>query len=308
MLINTRIIVTLRSLRNGEHAEFTADLVSQAKADVVAVPQVVPAWNAFEAVANHESLLFRVSSESAETHLISGEDKDRDRIFKEVKRILKYNAEDKDPAVSEPAGSLLFVLKPYEKAPSTNLFEETKYIRNFLGAINKLENAPAIDAIPGLAPMLLKLEAANVKLHDLYQQRLQALEALARMGRPADIRKDADKALVALFEAINIVHAYNEMALYDNSIKTKLESAASYVHALVAQVHRILAGRSHPHGRKKPGAGKPGKPAAPDAPATGPQNPENTPPQAPDTPPQNPSATPPGINPDDLNPPAVGER
>jgi hypothetical protein len=308
MLINIHLSELMRRLRNGEHSEFASDIVDQAKADVTAVPQVVPAWAVFEAAANHENLLFRVSNESAETHLIADDDNERDRIFKEVRRLLKYNSEDRDPAVKGAADQLLFVLKPYDKAPSANLFEESKYVKNFLEAINQPENASAIAAIPGLDVALQKLATVNTRLRALYQQRLQALDALAQLGKPSDIRKDVDKAMITLFETINTVYAYNELVLKDNSVKTHLESAAAYVHALVAQVNRILSGRSHPHGHKKPGSGKPSKPSTPDAPPTDPQNPDNTLPQAPDTPPQNPDTTPPTINPDDLNPPAVGER
>ena len=309
MLVNTKITTTMQRLRHGEHAGFLSDIIVRAKTYIIAVLQLLPAWNIFEGVALHEDLLFRVSSESAETHLIEVEDKDRDRIFKEVKHCLKYNAEDRDSTIREAAEHLLFVLKPYDKAPSTNLFEETKYIQNFLGAINKPANQSAIAAIPGLSVALQKLEAANVNLDNLYQQRLQALEALAQMGKPADIRKDSDKAMITLFETINTVYDYNELVIKDASVKSNLESAANYIHALLAQVDRVLAGRSHPHSPKKPSETPPAKPPTPPTtPPTDPQNPNTTLPPAPNTPPQNPDTGKPNIDPDELNPPAVGEH
>jgi hypothetical protein len=300
-------------LRNGEHAEFGTSIVDHIKVFIIAVLKLVLYWNRYETAVNHENLVFRISAESAESKLIAKADKERDSLFNEIRHELQYFTKNNNAAIKDAAEKLLFILKTYGDATKKNLFEETKFIQNFLADINKAANAPFLALLPGIAALLQQLEAINTQLYELYQQRLQALEAIEELGKPADIRKEVDETLADLIDHINVVYEYNEMTDKDPDIKSNLESAASYLKGLIAQTERVLSRRDHHHKKttsppETPPATPPETPDTPPAtPDTPPQNPDTNLPAAPDTPNQNPVAVPPPINPEDLNPPAAGE-
>ncbi|MDR2498096.1 MAG: DUF6261 family protein [Tannerellaceae bacterium] len=309
MLLNKHLTHLFSRLRNGEHVEFGTSIVDNIKAFIIAVALLLEIWNKYEALVEQENLLFRISAESYESHLIAAADKERDRLFNEIKRELKFHHNSPDAAIKQAAFEILFVLKPYEHASKKNLFEETKFIQNFLIAINKPALAGFIALLPSIGAMLQRLATVNTNLYDLYQQRLLALEALEKMGKAVDIRKEVDAAFIDIIDQINIIHGYNEMTAKDAAIKTNLENAANYISGLLHQTERVLSRRDHHH---KPATDEPSTPPAtpptdPTTPPTDPQAPDNTLPEAPDTPPQQPNITIPPINPDDLNPPAAGE-
>ncbi|MDR2499418.1 MAG: DUF6261 family protein, partial [Tannerellaceae bacterium] len=200
---------------------------------------------------------------------------------------------------------------PNLPAPTRILVEETTYIEKFLFDINKPENDTHKAALPNIAAILQKLETVNERLEGLYQQRLQTLHDLEQLGKSADIRKDVDKRLIEFIDDMNAIHRSNELGDKDAALKTKLESSASYIEALVEQTERVLSRRDHHHksSNETPAETEPSNPPAnpPEQKPEDPQAPNTTLPQAPDMPPQQPSATPPPINPEDLNPPAAGE-
>lgn len=313
MIFPIKILSLLHSLRDGEHAHFGEDVTEGIKDDIESVPSLSPVWALYEAVVRHELLLFKVSKSSAETDEISKADRTRDGIFREVKRRVGFYAQSNHEDLRQAAVMLQFITHPYDTGDARNLYEETEFIRNFLVDMNKAVNAQAIALIPGFADLLTDLADTNDHLNQLYTQRLQTLEELSRLGKRANVRRDADRAVLNLFIAANSVYQTNELSAKDPNIKEPLERAAIHVDALISQLRRILSQRGHK--RKH----KPGNPAKPDAPQTpggnnpppppaNPQPPTTTLPPAPPVPPQNPDTGNPPINPDDLNPPAVGER
>jgi hypothetical protein len=275
MLLNKNIRHRMKLLRSGEHAEFGTSIVDHIKAIIITIVQLLVFWNKYEALVEHENLIFQKSTESIESHGIAISDKERDRIFNEFKHRLRYSAKDSNPAIRHAAEEIIFVLKPYAQASKKNLFEETKYIQNFLVAINSPAHAAALGLLPNAAYLLPELSTRNTELYELYTQRLMAREALDKLGRSADIRLDVDAALVDLIDHINIVHEYNEITVKDADLKAKLENAADHVKALCTQTERILSHRRH-HKTKEKDAGK--TPATP--PAAPPQAPAGSPQQA----------------------------
>jgi hypothetical protein len=314
MLINTKISQLLRSLHDGEHINVGTRIVENVKTGLAGIPQLTADWNAYEGVVHHENLMFKVSKSSPETQAISDADRGRDALFRETKHRLLFYLDDEDAAIKHAAGELYNVLKPYDRAAKQNLFEESKFVENFIKDINKPVNAQHIALVPGLGPMLAKLDTLNNRVADLYDQRIKTLNELAALGKRAYVRRDADRTLISLLEAINVVHRYNSMGAPDANIASKLESAASYINGLVDKLREILAKRGGKRKHKPGGTQKPDatNPAPPSAPPTDPNNPPtdpNNPPTDPNNPPTDPNnPPPPPHNPDDPDPPAVGEH
>ncbi|MDR2534124.1 MAG: DUF6261 family protein [Tannerellaceae bacterium] len=307
MFLNTHISQFLIKLREGEHEGFGVTMVKEIKADAESIAELAPAWASYEAVIYHETLLFKLSKASPETREITDEDHLRDKIFREVRRLLKYYSKGVDPDRRHAAQKLIFAMKPYSTSDKRTIFGETSFISNFLTEFQDASNVQAIALLPGLSEMLVDLTATNTKVDTLYIQRLHTVEELEALGKRADVRKDADHSLVRFLEAVNTVYDYNEMTSKTASVKETLLRIAMRVNGLVAKLQAMLAQRGHKRSGK-PGDDQKPKPPTPPAPPTDPQNPDNTLPPAPPTPPQNPDTTIPPINPDELDPPAVGER
>jgi hypothetical protein len=283
-------------------------MIQHAKADVISNPMLVASWNAYEAVVHHEQLLFLTSRESPQTKEIDDCDTGRDGILREIHRQLLFHSKSQDADISHAAKVITHVVKPYDKAHKLALYEETSYIRNMLDDLGEAANAALIALLPGFPAMLANLATFNNRLDELYIERNLALDEIAKLGKRVDVRHDADAALYNLVDDINAVYKVNALGAKDPAVSAPLERVESIIRTITAKLEAVMARRHH----HKPAAApdKPGEtpPAAPPAPPTDPQNPDNTLPQAPDTPPQTPDVTPPAIDPDELNPPAVGER
>jgi hypothetical protein len=297
-------------LHDGEHAGFGAKIIAQLKAVLATVTLIGPLWDAYEALVQHETLLFKLSQASPETQEIAETDKARDGVFQEVRHRLLFYANSTDPTVKAAAMALLFVLKPYEGAAKRELFEETTFIVNLLADFSKPVNAQYIAAVPSLAELIAELASLNEHLDILYTQRLRALEDLKQLGKRADIRKDVDHAFNDLLEAMNSTHHYLLLSNSEPAVRATLEEAALFINALVDQLHKILAHRGHRKAKEEDktdeGTQTPDTtpPAPPPPPESGTQNPSNELPKGPDTT-QNPSDEPHHLDPNEH--PAAGE-
>jgi hypothetical protein len=232
-------------LHDGEHAGFGANIVAQLKATISTVTLIAPLWNTFEEAVNLETLMFKIAKASSETQEISETDKARDKYFRELRHRLKFHADDNDLPLKNAAETLLFLLKPYENAAERNLFEETGIIRNFIDNIKQTDYAQPLNVIPGLGSLVVKIETLNNRLDVLYTQRMKEIEALKTHGKRAKVRISVDHALIILLEAFNAVHRYLELSGGEPDSRMALEQSAEFITALIAQLHKVAAHRTH---------------------------------------------------------------
>ena len=291
----------MQKFRNSEHEEFGTDVIVYLKDDIISVPILVPLWDIYEAAVKHEQLLFLTSKESSQTVEITALHKWRVKLFHYLYDTFDLYAEFPDQAFSNAAKTLAFIVKPYSGADRQTLFGMTSYVRNMLQDLNATVNAAAVNLIPGLSPVLVELERVNSRIDSLSAARDQALAQLELLGKRIDIRADVDKALFNLVEAINSAYNVNELGAKDPAVSEPLSRAALKLHGFISHMEKMLARRGHKHSSSS-------TPASPSDPNSPTQNPNTTLPPAPNTPPQNPDTGTPNINPDDLNPPAVGEH
>ena len=300
-LIIVKSLRLFQKSRNGEHEGFGSDIIVYLKDDIISVPILVPVWDIYEAAVKHEQLLFLTSNESPQTVEITALHKWRLKIFHHVNNDFGFYAEFPDQALSNAGKTLSFIVKPYSGADKQTLFGMTSYVRNMLQDLNSTVNAAAVNLIPGLSPVLVELERVNSRIDSLSAARDQALAQLELLGKRIDIRADVDKALFNLVEAINSAYNVNELGAKDPAVSEPLSRAALKLHGFISHMEKMLARRGHKHSSSS-------TPASPSDPNSPTQNPNTTLPPAPNTPPQNPDTGTPNINPDYLNPPAVGEH
>jgi hypothetical protein len=235
----------LNRLHDGEHAGLGRDIVNKLKAAISGISLLAPLWDAYETAVEHETLIFKVSRASFETKEIATTDAMRDRDFRETRHRLKFHAGEEDQTRAHAAGELLFLIKPFNDADKRSLFEETAFINAFLQKVAEPGYAQYVAALPGFDSLLAGLDALNTKLDNLYLHRMEAVEELKLKGKRADMRIEVDHAFVALLEAINSLHHYTVLSGTEPAMKASLEETALYINALIDQLKKILAHRSH---------------------------------------------------------------
>ncbi|MDR2495802.1 MAG: DUF6261 family protein [Tannerellaceae bacterium] len=250
MLINQRILVLMRSLHDDEHLGFGTTMIDEIGADVALLPALTDKWEAYKAVVNREQLLFSVSKASVETGDIRGFDKRRDLIFREMRHRLKFYSRSPDALVAKAAAELLFVMHPFDDTANRNLFGETAYVGKMLAKLDEAEHAEAVNRIYGFRQMMTELGATNEALAERYNQRLHAVEEADSLGRRLDVRREADRRIVDIFDAMNAFDTVNELTAKDAGLREPLHRIAAFVHAMVQQIERNLSHRRK-HKRKK---------------------------------------------------------
>ncbi|MDR2533748.1 MAG: DUF6261 family protein [Tannerellaceae bacterium] len=289
-------------LTNPQFVQFCTILRLQLPQYVAGVPRLAAIWARLQAAIARLDESFKWPLTAEETEIIKQKDIDREGVMKIICDAIKNLARHAvDSDLKAAAKALLYQVLNYEKARKLDYEAETAMIDNFIQAITSAVNAPRL-ALVGQTAMANTLLVINNGFQDFYNERYARIYAHKQSGTTTHIRGE----VVAIFNDFTVGTNGLLVTETDPDILSDLNAIGDSVNAAIDQytinLNRHLGLLQHKKDKDKDSGNDNGKEDAET------QAPDTTLPEAPDMPPQTPDATPPAINPDDLNPPAVGER
>jgi hypothetical protein len=300
-LISIPFKTLLRRLHNGEHYFFfNSNLIRLLTATVGNLPALSSVFTFFTAAFGREDNLYKQSQAWLQTDDIKFYHDKRSAFYSFFWYSASMKRYSTDNDVLQAMHSLLFLENTYRGLPEANYADQTGMITNFLQACESNTYKPLVQLL-GLQSLIDEVRAAHNSFITLYDARILDKEHVAQMGKLANLRLEVDEAFGAFVEVTNSAWLTNELGAKDPAVKTKLLEVRDIIDGAIHQTQENMARRGvhHKHKDDKPGNGGGGAVT---------QTPDTTNPPAPDTPPQTPNITPPPIDPDELNPPSVGER
>ncbi|MDR2533523.1 MAG: DUF6261 family protein, partial [Tannerellaceae bacterium] len=201
-------------------------------------------------------------------------------------------------AVLEAADFIIPLLDNYACTPKIEYEGETGAIIDMMQEFDKAENVARL-ALLGQTANVAALKQVNIEFQALYETRFENRYAFKQGGTTLQRRKALTLELNNFCEAVNgLLLTATDPDEIDGlrAIVATINSTIEQYNIIVNKHLGIVAAK------KKNNNKEDGKNDSET------QTPDTTNPPAPDTPPQTPDVTPPTIDPDELNPPAVGER
>ena len=264
---------------------------------------------------------FKRSRRAPETKRIRELDIKRRGIFglidETVRKLALYSI---DEAVVAAANAIIPIMDNYAGAPDIEYEGETGTVNDMLEEFDKPVNVAHIATL-GQTANVTALRQINTEFQSLYELRFENRYAFKQGGTTLQRRKALFDEMNNFCEAVNglLLTASDPDELEAlNDIVATINSTIEQYNAIVNRHLGVLAAKKKKHDKedgKEDGKGdgkEDSQTQTPDItnppPPNTPQNPDTTNPPAPNLPPQTPNAQPPTIDPDELNPPAVGER
>jgi hypothetical protein len=311
-------ITTMRHLPYDDLYEFNDSIISRIKIIVSRILRLVLRFNIYEAAFLSFDQSVKRPLSAPETPILKELDSLRKGVFYIIDDFVKKNAQHSVVASMKVASVALSpTLDTYSETPKFDYEGETGAIKNLMQEFDKPENVIHLATL-GLTAHVASLKQLNLDFQANYENRLQ---------NRYDFKQDGttrQRSRILIDETAKFCKAVDGLLLTasDANEIADLKSIVSIINATTEQYtlivhHRmgILAAKKKHDKEDGKGNGKEDSEtqtpdtANPPAPDTPPQNPDTENPPAPDTPPQTPgNITPPTIDPDELNPPAVGER
>ncbi|GHV50543.1 hypothetical protein FACS1894181_11220 [Bacteroidia bacterium] len=242
-IIKTSISFLLNRLHTNEHVGAHDDMLLMIKEDVENIPEAANEAEEYRKAVGHLQLVFRHSAKSVETMHISELNKRREILWRACRRLIKVYLGNADTTVCQAAHRLLVLMNKYGNVPDDSLYGETGSLRHTMEDFDEAEAKAEVALIPGLSALIDELGEVNTELGRLYFKRLNEAEIVKELGKLADHLPHADKCLIALFRALNIVYGYNERTANDPAVKETIERIAVNADALLSQLKIILAHR-----------------------------------------------------------------
>ena len=294
-------------LSHGQLIQFHKNIVDDALPTIAAIPQLANVAADYQAKFTAMDNYFAKLRKRYETKVLVEKDKDRDYVTRSIAGKIRYFQKfPQTPAEKDDIDRLFVIYETYEAADRKDYEAETTFLRSFIAELRKF---PALLTKFNLTEMVDNLEQLNNDFETVYNNRTLILHDLKESGNIAHLREATNAAFINITQAIT---GLSLMPVTD-AVMTSMTTIVGIINANIEQFtttyHRhagVVASQKKKDKEKNPDKQKPdtSKPAAPNTP---PQNPDTTNPPAPDTPPQNPDTGKPNIDPDELNPPAVGE-
>jgi hypothetical protein len=273
-------------LNNAQNVQFMIDVKQAINPVGSALPPLGSVLAEFNGATGRLDAFFQQNRKMFETPVVVDKDSGRDFTNNSLAAKITYlftYAPTKE--LKNEAYKLYFEVDTFRHASKKDYKSETAYIRKLIAGLRKY---PALLTKYELTQLVDTLETQNEEFFTVYDERSQARQAQQLSGNMRLLRRAANAAFTNVCTVVEGMlltpltagqrSDYNDIALNINR----------YIEEYTIRYHRH-AGITHPGGSNPP-------PQPPDAP------------DAPDTIPQPPNITPPTIDPDELNPPAVGER
>ena len=292
-LIGVHYKFLLSKLHNGEHHDFFSRGIIEALAHlmIIAIISVKSRFLSLNTVFEREKAIFKKSEASFLTPEITLTISMARDYFIFLRQSVAINKYSKDPDVLSAMNLILFLLKTYEPISEANYTDLSGLLENLLQDCNSTAYKPSIQLL-GLTDQITRLTATYTSFRAIYTERALDKEQIAELGKLKDVRIEVDNAFEIVVSGINDAWITNELVDKDPAVRSSLLEMKEII---VSTIHQTQLNLAHRGVHSSPTHSNP-------------QSPDINLPDAPNTPPQTPNVTPPTINPDDLNPPAVGEH
>ncbi|MDR2533694.1 MAG: DUF6261 family protein [Tannerellaceae bacterium] len=280
-------------LSHGQTIQFHKNIIDDAVPTILTVQQLADVCAEYQARFAAMDAYFAKLRKRYETEVLSTKDNERDYVTRSIAgKIHFFEKYPQSDAEKEEINRLSIIYDTYKNADRKDYEAETTLLRRFMAELRK--NA-ALIAKFNLVEMIDHLEQLNNDFETLYNDRTLIMHSLKEAGNMRLLRKEANAAFGDVCQAL----AGLSLMPITDAVRTAIASTVTVINANIEQ----FTATYHRHAgivasKKKKDPSKGGDK----------QKPDNTKPAAPDTPPQTPNITPPPIDPDELNPPAVGER
>ena len=300
-LMTTPIIDAVKTdlsrLQNSEYFDVCkTDIIEPLTSLMQSTPALVPIFQMITTVFVRIDDLYKKSLASAHTDTLILLHLYRRALFQLFKQFVRTAERSLDSQDKAAAATLRPLIALYKKIPSSTYVQSSGLLYNFTNDCLKPVYQQAITAL-GMDFIVTKLTSSNDEFRHIAHDRDMESELILINGKLSEAREEMDQAIGLLISSINSIYMLNEIGAKDAALKSNMDQVILVVNAAIRRIKQILADRR----RNRSETGKSPKPPK--------QKPDISIPAAPDTPPQTPgNNTPPTIDPDELNPPAVGER
>jgi hypothetical protein len=275
-------------LKAPEHTNFySGDIIPAIDALTGSVPGLQPVYTPFKTAAGVEAAIYKSILASALTPEL---------VFLHRKRISGYmlfkysvyHAEFSELAANvEAFHALLPLVNTYKGTPKGTYMGVGGMISNFINDCEKPAYAAHVAAL-GLTALNNETKGANTVFMQKFVARSIDKEQVSNKGRMSEARRATDAAFEVLVDTVNSIYTINEYGAKEPALKENLTKIFVPINAAIHDMKLLLSRRGHHHASSSPGREDDGS-------QTGPVDPED------------PYIDLPVIDPDELNPPAVGE-
>ena len=296
-------LTAIHNFTYDELFEFNDSIMGRINPIVNKYPRLQLRYGYYNGAFNSFDRSTKRSRKEPETIVIKDFDSDRkDGFIVLTAAVRQAAAHSIIPEVKAAALALLPIFDLYAGTPKIDYEGETGAIKNLMQDLEKPENVAHIARL-GQTENVAALKQININLQAIYEARMQNRYDYKQEGNTRQRAKALTDELVKFCRAVDGLLLSTE----DPDEVADLHSIVSIINATMEQytrtVHQrlgILAAKKK-NDKKEEGKGD-GKTDS------GTQTPDTAKPPAPNTPPQKPDTTNPTVDPDELNPPAVGEH
>ena len=310
-------ITVIRHFTYDELFEYNDSIIGRTGPPVSRISRLQSRFDSYIGAQTNFDLSVKKSAAAPETPIIRELDTQRKGVFQIIDDFVRKNAQYSVlPAMKTAALALLPLFNLYAGTPRIDYEGETGAIKNLIQELEKPENVAHIATL-GLTAHVESLKQINLDFQAKYEERMQNRYDFKQDGTTRERSRAVIDELVKFCKVVDglLLSAADPAEIADlrlivSIINSTMEQYSRIVHQ---RLGIIAAKKKHDKENEGKGDGKEdGGTQTPDTtnpPPNTPQNPDTTNPPAPDLPPQTPgNNTPPTIDPDELNPPAVGEH
>lgn len=244
----------LNNARNAEHFQFHTDVLSVFTESIAETHQIKSLRETYVALFQQEDTAFIQNQAYEATKEIESKDRERDDLFLYVKQTIDSNMYCPVANKKEAAGKLTFILTPYRSANTKPFAENTAQMTNFVGDMQKNENAIYVTTL-GLTDAVTQLKVANDAFNAVYTGRSSEKLTRASNDNMKSIRPKVDDAYRTVVSAVNALYQVNELVTRTASTSETLGKVIDGVNALVIQLQQTLSKRGAGTKSDVPGGG-----------------------------------------------------
>lgn len=190
----------MERMSNGAHDAFVKNIITLAQANSTVAEKAAAQISALKAKSDAEDEMFKLSRKSLLTDKIKAADKERDKLYRAYRKIVKGNLNSPVDSMAEAATVLNQSMKDYGINPLMQLDKETGLLANLLA--DHEGTLSAYVSTLGLTAHVQKLREANNELNSLILER--AAERSTKVaGAMKAARAETNKAYRNLVTRVN---------------------------------------------------------------------------------------------------------
>lgn len=237
--------IALNRMKNGTHFNYIQEILERAESDNVLKEKVPEEINALKEAFKVEDEMLKFTRKSMLTDEIAVADKERGKLYGSYKKVVKGHFGSVVTEVAKAAAVLNQHVKDYRIDPSTQRYNETGLLTNFITDL-EAKYAEQVQKL-NLTEQVKALKAANEKVIALMSQRDKENMAKPKVGAMQAARKQTDDAYRVLTKTVN-AKAYGNK---DESLEPFIGS----VNFLVTEYKRKALNQTSPSASGSTGGG-----------------------------------------------------